>query len=146
MSDTDFDAEGDHAEHDDPEIDDAVNDDLENEDPVNDDVGNDDFEDDDYRDDFEEDDFDEDDDINTIEVPTARNVLEFLVKSVVENPDDVEVEIVERQGSVTLEVTVAEGDMGRVIGRRGRVANSIRTLVRAAASKDGSSIDVEFVD
>ena len=102
--------------------------------------------DDDANDGYEDDDFDEDGDINTIEVPTARNVLEFLVKSVVENPDDVEVEIVERQGSVTLEVTVAEGDMGRVIGRRGRVANSIRTLVRAAASKDGSSIDVEFVD
>ena len=71
MSDTDFDAEGD----------DPVNDDPENEDAADDD-----FEDDDYRDDFEDDDFDEDDDINTIEVPTARNVLEFLVKSVVENP------------------------------------------------------------
>lgn len=107
---------------------------------------NDGYEDDDYNDCFEDDDFEEDGDINTIEVPTARNVLEYLVKSVVENPDDVEVEVVERQGSVTLEVTVAEGDMGRVIGRRGRVANSIRTLVRAAASKDGSPIDVEFVD
>ncbi len=105
-----------------------------------------DYEDDDYRDDYEDDDFDDDGDINTIEVPTARTVLEFLVKSVVENPDDVEVEVVERQGSVSLEVTVAEGDMGRVIGRRGRVANSIRTIVRAAASKDGSPIDVEFVD
>ena len=140
MSDTEFDAENGEAENDDP-----VEGESESEEPVGDDAGNDDF-DDDYRDDFEDDDFDEDDDINTIEVPTARNVLEFLVKSVVENPDDVEVEIVERQGSVTLEVTVAEGDMGRVIGRRGRVANSIRTLVRAAASKDGSSIDVEFVD
>ena len=98
------------------------------------------------NDDYEDDEFVEDGDINTIDVPTARNVLEYLVKSVVENPDDVEVEVVERQGSVTLEVTVAEGDMGRVIGRRGRVANSIRTVVRAAASKDGSSIDVEFVD
>lgn len=104
------------------------------------------FEDNDYRDDYEDDDFEEEGDINKIEVPTARNVLEYLVKSVVENPDDVEVEVVERQGSVTLEVTVAEGDMGRVIGRRGRVANSIRTIVRAAASKDGSPIDVEFVD
>ncbi len=107
---------------------------------------NDGYEDDDFGDGYEDDDFEGNGDINTIEVPTARNVLEYLVKSVVENPDDVEVEVVERQGSVTLEVTVAEGDMGRVIGRRGRVANSIRTLVRAAASKDGSPIDVEFVD
>lgn len=104
------------------------------------------FEDDDYNEDFEDSDDGDDGDINTIEVPTARNVLEYLVKSVVENPDDVEVEVAERQGAVTLEVTVAEGDMGRVIGRRGRVANSIRTIVRAAASKDGSPIDVEFVD
>lgn len=103
-------------------------------------------EDEQYEDDGYDDDFDEQGDINTIEVPTARNVLEYLVKSVVENPDDVEVEVVERQGSVALEVTVAEGDMGRVIGRRGRVANSIRTIVRAAASKDGSFVDVEFVD
>ena len=95
---------------------------------------------------YDDDDLDEHSDINTIEVPTARNVLEYLVRSVVENPDEVEVEVVERQGSVALEVTVAEGDMGRVIGRRGRVANSIRTIVRAAASKDGGFVDVEFVD
>ena len=105
-----------------------------------------DYEDNDFGDGYEDGEFDDDGDINTIEVPTARNVLEYLVKSVVENPDEVEVEVVERQGSVSLEVTVAEGDMGRVIGRRGRVANSIRTIVRAAASKDGNSIDVEFVD
>lgn len=92
------------------------------------------------------DDGDDGDDVNTIEVPTARNVLEYLVKSVVEHPDEVDVEIVERRGAITLEVTVADGDMGRVIGRRGRVANSIRTIVRAAASKDGSAVDVEFVD
>jgi len=96
--------------------------------------------------DYEDDDFDEAGGGNAIEAPTARNVLEYLVKSVVENPGEVEVEVVERQGSITLEVTVADGDMGRVIGRRGRVANSIRTLVRAAASKDGSSVDVDFID
>lgn len=104
------------------------------------------IDDEEYDDDGYDDDFEDNGDINTIEVPTARNVLEYLVKSVVENPDEVKVEVVERQGSVALEVTVAEGDMGRVIGRRGRVANSIRTIVRAAASKDGSFVDVEFVD
>ncbi|WP_420637564.1 KH domain-containing protein [Candidatus Poriferisocius sp.] len=113
------------------------------------DTDDDQFEDDDYNhdDDLADDDLhDDDDDINTIEVPTARNVLEYLVKALVEHPDGVDIEVVERRGSVTLEVTVAEGDMGRVIGRRGRVANSIRAVVRAAASKDGSSVDVEFVD
>ena len=47
---------------------------------------------------------------------------------------------------VFLEVRVGEGDLGRVIGRRGRTAQSIRTVVRAAASRDGVSIDVDFVD
>ena len=52
-------------------------------------VEDEDYENDDFRDDYEDDDVDEEGDINTIEVPTARNVLEYLVKSVVENPDDV---------------------------------------------------------
>ncbi|WP_419917790.1 KH domain-containing protein [Candidatus Poriferisocius sp.] len=95
---------------------------------------------------YYDEDYDEGGDINTIAVPTARNVLEYLVKSVVENPDEVEVEVVEQRNSVALEVTVAEGDMGRVIGRRGRIANAIRTITRAAASKDGGSVDIEFVD
>ena len=47
---------------------------------------------------------------------------------------------------VTLEVHVSEGDMGRVIGKRGRVANAIRTVVRAAAARDGVDVDIEFVD
>ncbi len=105
------------------------------------------YEDDDYGDDVDDgDDYGQEVDVNTIAVPTARNVLEYLVRSVVEYPDQVDVEVVERRGVITLEVTVAQGDMGRVIGRRGRVANSIRTVVRAAASKDGASIDVEFID
>ena len=45
-----------------------------------------------------------------------------------------------------LEVKVGEGDLGRVIGRRGRTAQSIRTVVRAAATRDGVEVDVDFVD
>lgn len=80
--------------------------------------------------------------------PVAANrVLTYLVRSLVDSPDDVIVEEVEgRRGRPTLEVRTGPGDMGRVIGRRGRTAESIRTLVRAAAAKDGVEVDVDFAD
>ena len=100
---------------------------------------------------IDDDELDEDDDdevggdANTITAASARAVLEFLAKSVVDDPDGVRVEV-EDGRPVTLEVHVSEGDMGRVIGKRGRVANAIRTVVRAAAARDGVEVDVEFVD
>ncbi len=78
--------------------------------------------------------------------PTAQSVLTYLTKSIVENPDEVEVGVNNSGDRATLEVSVASGDMGRVIGKRGRVANAIRTVVRAAAVRDGAEIDVEFLD
>ncbi len=84
-------------------------------------------------------------DANTITAASARAVLEYLARSVVDDPDGVRVEV-EDGRPVTLEVHVSDGDMGRVIGKRGRVANAIRTVVRAAAARDGVEVDVEFVD
>ncbi len=78
--------------------------------------------------------------------PTAQSVLTYLTKSIVENPDEVQVGMNDSGDRATLEVSVASGDMGRVIGKRGRVANAIRTVVRAAAVRDGAEIDVEFLD
>lgn len=78
--------------------------------------------------------------------PTAVAVLDYLVRQIVEQPDGVEVKISDDRGRVQLNVHVASGDMGRVIGRRGRVANALRTVVRAAAVRDGVEVDVEFVD
>ncbi len=78
--------------------------------------------------------------------PTAQTVLTYLTKSIVENPDEVEVGLNNSGDRATLEVSVAPGDMGRVIGKRGRVANAIRTVVRAAAVRDGAEVDVEFLD
>jgi uncharacterized protein len=78
--------------------------------------------------------------------PTAVAVLTHIVKSIVDNPDEVTVDEVTEDGKHRLDVRVADGDLGRVIGRRGRTAASIRTVTRAAASKDGATIDIEFLD
>ena len=81
------------------------------------------------------------------EAPNAVSVLEYLVKQVVDQPDAVTVSTGEgRRGGLQLDVRVGDGDMGRVIGKRGRVAQSIRTVVRAAAARDGIDVDVEFLD
>lgn len=94
----------------------------------------------------EVDEVDDDLDPNRVPAATARDVCEYLVKAVVEEPDGVEVDVNGGARVTTIEVRVAPGDMGRVIGKRGRIAQSIRTVVRAAAVRDGVSVDVEFVD
>ncbi len=79
--------------------------------------------------------------------PNAVSVLTYVVKQVVDDPDAVTVSTTEgRRGGLQLDVRVGDGDMGRVIGKRGRIAQSIRTVVRAAAVKDGTQLDIEFVD
>ena len=80
------------------------------------------------------------------DAPTATAVTEYLVRELVDDPDAVSVEMVDGRRGPTLEVNVGPGDMGRVIGRRGRTASSIRTVVRAAATKDNAEVDVDFVD
>jgi predicted RNA-binding protein YlqC (UPF0109 family) len=90
------------------------------------------------------------DDANEIDddasAPNATAVLEYLVKSVVDDPDAVQVELDDHGRRPALNVTVGDGDMGRVIGKRGRVAQSIRTVTRAAAVRDDVEIDIEFLD
>ena len=83
---------------------------------------------------------------NLIPAPTATAVLTHVVRSIVDDPDAVRVEASESRGKVRLEVRVGEGDLGRVIGRRGRTAQSIRTIVRAAATRDDVEVDIEFED
>ena len=79
--------------------------------------------------------------------PTAVAVLTHIVRSIVDHPDAVVVEeTTNEDGKHRLDVRVGPGDLGRVIGRRGRTAASIRTVTRAAASKDGVELDIEFVD
>jgi uncharacterized protein len=86
------------------------------------------------------------DDANGLSAPVATAVLTHVVRSIVDDPEAVVVEGNESRGRVKLDVRVGPGDLGRVIGRRGRTAQSIRTVVRAAASRDGVDVDVDFQD
>jgi predicted RNA-binding protein YlqC (UPF0109 family) len=97
-------------------------------------------------DDVEVDDTEVDDASGAVAPETAVAVLEYLAKALVADPDGVRVEADDSDG-LTLNVYVADGDMGRVIGKRGRVANAIRSIGRAAAAKDGETgVAIEFVD
>jgi predicted RNA-binding protein YlqC (UPF0109 family) len=77
---------------------------------------------------------------------TATAVLEFIAKSLAEDPSAVSVEVNERQGKVILSLSVGPNDMGRIIGRRGRTAQAIRALVGAAGARDGVTTSVDIVD
>jgi len=76
----------------------------------------------------------------------VRELVEYLVRALVESPDEVQVEELEENGDVVLEVTVAEDDLGRVIGRGGRIANALRTVARAAATKEDCRVIVEILE
>lgn len=77
----------------------------------------------------------------------VERVVTYIVKSIVEEPDDVVVTLVEQgPDEMTAEVRTAKGDMGRVIGRRGRVAKAIRAAANAAGEEEGISAGVEFLD
>jgi predicted RNA-binding protein YlqC (UPF0109 family) len=75
-----------------------------------------------------------------------RELVEFLVRALVSDPEAVSVEELDENGETVLEVRVAEGDLGRVIGREGRVANAIRTIAKAAATREGGRVMVEIVE
>ncbi len=75
-----------------------------------------------------------------------RDLVEFLTRALVDDPDAVNVEEVEEDGDIVLEITVAEEDVGRVIGRGGRIANAIRTLAKAAAVREDRRVIVDILD
>ncbi|MEY3073266.1 MAG: hypothetical protein RLZZ353_1462 [Actinomycetota bacterium] len=76
----------------------------------------------------------------------ARAALEHVVAALVEHPDDIRVEEVEDDQGVVLELTVHPDDVGKVIGKRGRTAKALRTLVRAAGALDDEDVTVEIID
>jgi uncharacterized protein len=75
-----------------------------------------------------------------------RELVEFLARSLVENPDAVSVEELEENGDLVLEITVADDDLGRVIGRGGRIANALRTIAKAAATRADRRVIVEILE
>lgn len=74
----------------------------------------------------------------------AEEVLLYLISHLVEHTEQVEVEITQTDSKLSMLARVSSDDIGRVIGKRGRVANAIRTLVMAAGTKDGVVVEVEF--
>ncbi len=83
---------------------------------------------------------------NRVEGGRARNVLGYLAESLATEPDAVVIETDDSGRTTRFRIHVAPGDMGRMIGRRGRVAQAVRTLVRVAGSRDGVDTNVDFVD
>jgi uncharacterized protein len=77
---------------------------------------------------------------------TMKELIEFIAKSLVEHPEQVEVREYGSGDRIRLELSVSKDDMGRVIGKSGKVANSIRTLLRVAAERDGRQATLDVVE
>lgn len=108
------------------------------------------FEGPDFEDDEDDDEVDDhnfhDDTGNRAAGGIARAVLEHVAKSIVDEPDAVFIDVSEGKSGVRLSLHVAPSDMGRIIGRRGRVAHAVRVLVRAAAAREGTDAVVDILD
>lgn len=75
-----------------------------------------------------------------------KEILQTIIENLVDNPDAVEINQVDETGVIVFEVKVAEGDMGKIIGKQGRIAKSIRTVMKAVATKEHKKVTVEFID
>jgi predicted RNA-binding protein YlqC (UPF0109 family) len=75
-----------------------------------------------------------------------KELLEYLAKALVDNPDKVEVTAVEGEKSMILQLRVDPDDVGKVIGKKGRIAQAMRTLIKASATKEGRNAIVEIID
>lgn len=74
-----------------------------------------------------------------------KELVEVIAKALVENPDEVVVTEKQEGKNITVELHVAASDMGKVIGKQGRIAKAIRSVVKAASSKDNKRVDVEII-
>ncbi len=75
-----------------------------------------------------------------------KDLVEYIVKSLVDQPDDVVVNVIEGEKSTILELKVASDDVGKVIGKQGRIAKAIRTILSASATKSGKRAVLEILD
>lgn len=74
-----------------------------------------------------------------------KDTLELIIKTLVDDEDSVSINQIEKENEITFEVAVAEKDMGKIIGKQGRIAKAIRTIVRAVASKEQKKVSIEFL-
>ena len=74
-----------------------------------------------------------------------KNILEVIILNLVDNKEAVEIKESEEEKSIVFEVKVAESDMGKIIGRQGKLAKSIRTVMKAIATKEQKKVSVEFI-
>lgn len=106
----------------------------------------------DHDEDFDDDDeFDDDDDEvagegNRIVGGRAKAVVEHVTRSIADEPDAIDVDLIERRGEVSLLVHADKGDMGRLIGKRGRVVQALRQVTRAAGAAEGIKASVDIVE
>lgn len=75
-----------------------------------------------------------------------KELLEFLARSLVDHPEEVRVEEIESGDQVLLRLSVAKDDLGKVIGKQGRIARALRTVVKASAVRHGKQVTVEIID
>jgi len=75
-----------------------------------------------------------------------KDLVEYIAKSLVDNPDGVSVNLIEGEKSTILELRVAQEDIGKVIGKHGRIAKAIRTVLSASATKTGKRVVLEILD
>ena len=77
---------------------------------------------------------------------SSAELVEYLARRLVDEPDEVRVEELDRDGDLVIELHVAKDDVGKVIGRQGRIARALRTLVRAAGARENRRVLLEIVD
>ncbi len=75
-----------------------------------------------------------------------KEILETIIKNLVDEKDSVEINELENENGITLEVKVSEKDMGKVIGKEGKIAKAIRTIMKSVAGKERKKVTIEFVD
>ena len=75
-----------------------------------------------------------------------KEIIETIILNLVDNKDAVQVNEVQGEKSIVFEVKVSDSDMGKVIGKQGRIAKSIRTIMKAVASKENKRVSIEFID
>lgn len=75
-----------------------------------------------------------------------KEMLEIMIKNLVANPDQVEITEDQKENGINFSIKVAQQDMGKVIGKQGRIAKAIRTVAKAIATKENKRVNIEFLD